>query len=62
MASDEETLSRLASQVDCGVKASFGSEELRTKATKFLSDAEILKRTQGYCLGLGGLRSSSITI
>ena len=41
-----ETLSRLASNVDCSVKASFGSEEYKAKATRFLADTAILRRTQ----------------
>ena len=50
---DSETLSRLASDVACGAKASFGSEEIKARAARFLSDAEILRRTQEMMFILG---------
>ena len=48
-----ETLSRLASHVDCGVKASFGGKEYQARAARFLSDTEILKRTQEMMFSFG---------
>ena len=42
----DETLSRLASHIDCDDKASFGSGLNKARASKFLSDAGILRRTQ----------------
>ena len=56
----DETLSRLASHIDCEDKASFGSGLNKARASKFLSDAAILRRTQGMTCYLGIVRACSI--